>query len=162
MQKFYPEWNHCRVPIFNQLISNEPTKSLGIKNENVQRSIVWLVKIFNCLAYDWAVKNECEVIRHYPKWHASAKNKISRYNNQETIQNMSCYTTNVIESPYSTISVRRMRESVRMTFPCLLCRSLDQRPILLGIFLFQFLSQLIVFSVIWWKKKEYNEWVIVV
>jgi len=35
-----------------------------------------------------------------------------------------------------------------MSFPRLFCSPLDQRPILLGIFLFQFLSQFKVFSVL--------------
>jgi hypothetical protein len=39
---------------FHRLISEEPTKSLGIKTEYTPK----LVNIFNCLAYDWIVKDE--------------------------------------------------------------------------------------------------------
>jgi hypothetical protein len=39
---------------FHRPISEEPTKSLGIKTEYTPK----LVNIFNCLAYDWIVKDE--------------------------------------------------------------------------------------------------------
>ena len=44
--------------IFNQPISNQPTKSLGIKADYMQRAVVPLVNIFNCLAFDWMVEDE--------------------------------------------------------------------------------------------------------
>jgi len=45
----------CQVHIFNWPISNEHTKSHGIKSEFIPTTDVLLVKIINCLAYDWAV-----------------------------------------------------------------------------------------------------------
>jgi hypothetical protein len=51
-------WSHDRVYIFNQLISDEPNKSLGIKTEYMPRAVVRLDNIFNCLAYEWTVKDE--------------------------------------------------------------------------------------------------------
>jgi hypothetical protein len=48
-------WGHDRVYIFNQLISDEPNKSLGIKTEYMPRAVVRLDNIFNCLAYEWTV-----------------------------------------------------------------------------------------------------------
>jgi hypothetical protein len=39
----------------------EPTKSLRIKSEYTQRDVVRLVDIFNCLTYDWTVKDEIKV-----------------------------------------------------------------------------------------------------
>jgi hypothetical protein len=46
------------VHIFNRPIRNEPIKSLGFKIEYTPRSVVQLVNIFNCLAYDWMVKGK--------------------------------------------------------------------------------------------------------
>jgi hypothetical protein len=43
---------HVRVHIFYCPISDEPTKSIGIKTDNTPKAIVWLVNIFNCLACD--------------------------------------------------------------------------------------------------------------
>ena len=47
----HPVWGHVRFHISNQPTSDEPTKSLGIKTDYTPRAVVWLVNIFNCLAY---------------------------------------------------------------------------------------------------------------
>ena len=39
-------------------MTNQPTKSWSIKTEYIPKAIVWLVNIFNCLAYDGTVKYE--------------------------------------------------------------------------------------------------------
>jgi hypothetical protein len=41
--------------------SDDPTEYLGIKTEYTSRTFVLLVNIFNCLAYDWTIKDESEV-----------------------------------------------------------------------------------------------------
>jgi hypothetical protein len=41
-----------------QTISEEPTKSFGIKTEYMPRAVVRLVNIFNCIEYDWTVSDE--------------------------------------------------------------------------------------------------------
>ena len=41
---------------------DDPTEYLGIKTEYTPRTCVLLVNIFNCLAYDWTIKDESEVI----------------------------------------------------------------------------------------------------
>jgi len=49
----------CRVTsgghIFNRPISGKPTKCLGIKTEYIPKAVV---PLFNCLAYDWMVKDD--------------------------------------------------------------------------------------------------------
>jgi len=52
---------------FNRPISDEPTKSLGIDTEYTLRDAVRLVNIFNCLPYEWTVKDEWNVTLHDPK-----------------------------------------------------------------------------------------------
>ena len=46
------------VHIFGRPISDKPTKSLNVKTEYMPIDVVRLVNIFNCLAYDWTVKDE--------------------------------------------------------------------------------------------------------
>jgi hypothetical protein len=46
--------NHVRVHILNQPISDEATKS----SEFTPRYVVPLVNEFNCLVYDWMIKDE--------------------------------------------------------------------------------------------------------
>jgi hypothetical protein len=41
-----------------QPISDEPSKSSGIKSQSMKMAVVQLVSLFSCLAYDWAVKDE--------------------------------------------------------------------------------------------------------
>ena len=60
-------WGHVRVHIFNQPINDEPSKSLGIKAKSMWRGVVLLVNIFNCLVYDWTVKDKWKVTWHDPK-----------------------------------------------------------------------------------------------
>ena len=48
----------CQSSYFKWPISDEPTKSWSIKTEYIPKAVVWLVNIFNCLAYDWTVKYE--------------------------------------------------------------------------------------------------------
>jgi hypothetical protein len=44
---------------FNRPISDELTKSLGIKSEYIPRAVVQLVNVFfYCVVYDWTVKDE--------------------------------------------------------------------------------------------------------
>ena len=43
----------------------EPTKSLRIKSEYTQRDVVRLVDIFNCLTYDWTVKDDKNIYISY-------------------------------------------------------------------------------------------------
>jgi hypothetical protein len=51
--------SHVRVHLStDHAISGEPTKSLGIKTQYTPSVVFRLVNIFNCLAYDWAVKDE--------------------------------------------------------------------------------------------------------
>jgi len=59
-----PVWGHIRVHIFDQLIRDVPTLSLGIKTEYTPRTVVRLVNIFNCLAYDWMTRDEWKVTWH--------------------------------------------------------------------------------------------------
>jgi hypothetical protein len=47
-----------RVHIFNWPISNEPTKTVGVKTEYTPKAVVRLVSIINCFAYDRTVKDE--------------------------------------------------------------------------------------------------------
>jgi hypothetical protein len=46
---------HIRVHIFNRQISDEHTKSLRIKTEQMPRAVVRLGSIFNRLIYDWLI-----------------------------------------------------------------------------------------------------------
>jgi hypothetical protein len=39
----------------------EPTKYLGIKTAYTPRAVIPLVNIFNCLTFDWTVKDICKV-----------------------------------------------------------------------------------------------------
>ena len=55
------------VHIFNRPISDEPTKSLGMKTYYMPKAVVWLVDVFNCLAYDWTTKDEWKIIWNAPK-----------------------------------------------------------------------------------------------
>ena len=57
----HPVWGHIKVHIFIQPISDEHTKSIGIKNEFKPRAVVRLVSIFNCLADDWTMKDKWKV-----------------------------------------------------------------------------------------------------
>ena len=60
-------WGNVKSNIFNRHISDEPTKSLGIKTENMPRAVVPLVRVFSCLAYDWVFIEEWEVTWHDTK-----------------------------------------------------------------------------------------------
>ena len=54
---------HVRVHIFNRPISDELIESLGIKTDTCQKLLSdW--SLYNCLAYDWMVKDEWKVTSH--------------------------------------------------------------------------------------------------
>ena len=52
---------------FRRPISEELTRSLGIKTLTIQRAVVWFGNVFNYLAYDWTDKDEWKVTRYDPK-----------------------------------------------------------------------------------------------
>ena len=52
---------YVRGHIFNRPVKDDLTNSLGIKTRYTPRAVVRLVSIFNCLAYDWVVKDEWKV-----------------------------------------------------------------------------------------------------
>ena len=45
--------------IFNRLINGNPIKSVDIKPEHTIRTVMRLVNILNCLAYDFPVIDGC-------------------------------------------------------------------------------------------------------
>ena len=53
-----PLWGSFMVHTYNVSISDESTKSRKIHVKHSLRDVVRLVSIFDCLAYDWKVKNE--------------------------------------------------------------------------------------------------------
>ena len=54
---------HVRVHIFNRPISDELIESLGIKTDTCQMLLSdW--SLYNCLTYDWMVKDEWKVTSH--------------------------------------------------------------------------------------------------
>ena len=61
VQAFPKKWwveYHIKVYIFNRLIRDAPSNSLGIKTEYTLRALVRLVNLINCLPYDWMFKTE--------------------------------------------------------------------------------------------------------
>ena len=58
---------HDRIHIFNQPISDKPSKSWGIETEHTLKSVVQLVNIFNCLAFNWTLKDKGRVTYSDPK-----------------------------------------------------------------------------------------------
>ena len=64
---FWQYTNIARVRIFNEPIRDEPIKFLDNKTMYMPRAVIRLVNIFNCLAYDWTVKDEWKVTWHDPK-----------------------------------------------------------------------------------------------
>ena len=59
--KDIPYGGHVKFHIFNQPITNKPTKSLCMKTEYTPRTVVPLVIIFNCLPYDSTVHDKWKV-----------------------------------------------------------------------------------------------------
>ena len=56
------------VLTFHQQISDEPTKSTNIKTKQTMRDAVWFVNLYNCIAYDWMIKDEGNITWHDPEF----------------------------------------------------------------------------------------------